>query len=636
MLEGELVLARDDSYRIGLTDRDGLRSSGETEYFLRVMDDRPPDVRILRPAADQQITPLEEVAIEARAEDDYGISRFELVYAVAGREPKVVPFARSTGSTLARAGTHTLAAEDLGVQPGDVITYYARARDVGRGKRATETRSDIFFLEVRPFSEEFVLAQSQAMSGMASEQIETLIAAQKEIINATWNIERRAASGAGRSSDDITAIATAQAELKTRAEQIASRGGRGRGAIRFPQQILLPGPRQRLRRQAVGLRRSGGRGDLRHDAGDRSAGRAADEQALPHEMAALQGLVQAQAEVRRREVAQQAGAAMGGLGRQGQDLSALFDKELQRQQRTNYETRSQTESRPDRQESETALDKIRDLARRQEELSRRQRELAKAAPARRRTEAPAREALARAGGAAPAGRGAGARDGAASGRAAAGSAGRAAAARRARPRRSPAPGAPCARRPDEMRNAAGELQRQSPSTAADRGERAAAELRRLEQQMRRDNPDARQQAAGEARLEAQQIADEQRRIAGEASRLSKGAGCRESRCLAAARGRKGEARRPRRRAAAIGRAARRRDAGARERRSAGRGGQGNRAPADCGPHARRRQEDARGGRRRTRGRWPSGQTHAIAAPAQPPRSGVPLRPNSSWPRLSNR
>ena len=68
------------------------------------MDDRPPDVRILRPAADQQITPLEEVAIEARAEDDYGIARFELVYAVAGREPKVVPFARSTGSTLAQGG----------------------------------------------------------------------------------------------------------------------------------------------------------------------------------------------------------------------------------------------------------------------------------------------------------------------------------------------------------------------------------------------------------------------------------------------------------------------------------------------------------------------------------------------------
>ena len=104
MLEGELVLARDDSYRIRLTDRDGLTSAADTEYFLRVMNDRPPDVRILRPANDQQITPLEEVAIEARAEDDYGISRFELVYIVAGREPKVIPFAKAGGSDLVEIG----------------------------------------------------------------------------------------------------------------------------------------------------------------------------------------------------------------------------------------------------------------------------------------------------------------------------------------------------------------------------------------------------------------------------------------------------------------------------------------------------------------------------------------------------
>ena len=251
VLEGELVLARDDSYRIGLTDRDGLRSSGETEYFLRVMDDRPPDVRILRPAADQQITPLEEVAIEARAEDDYGIAgvRAGLCRSRARAEGRALR-AQSPASTLARAGTHTLAAEDLGVQPGDVITYYARARDVGRGKRPTETRSDIFFLEVRPFSEEFVLAQSQAMSGMASEQIETLIAAQKEIINATWNIERRAASGAGRSSVDITAIAdgAGRAEDARRRDGVA-RGTRPRArcASRSRSCRALPGRRRGLR-----------------------------------------------------------------------------------------------------------------------------------------------------------------------------------------------------------------------------------------------------------------------------------------------------------------------------------------------------------------------------------------------------
>ena len=516
VLEGELLLSRDDSYRVRLTDQDGLDSSGDTEYFLRVMDDRPPDVRILRPAADQQITPLEEVAIEARAEDDYGISRFELVYAVAGREPKVVPFASTDGNAAARAGVHTLAAEDLGVQPGDVITYYARARDIGRGKRPTETRSDIFFLEVRPFSEEFVLAQSQAMSGMASEQIETLVAAQKEIINATWNIERRAASGAGRSASDVTAIAAAQAELRSRAEQMASRTGRGRGVIRFPQQLTPPrqAPGGQSLRQAQGRPQSDPVGAA-ISAMTRAIGQLEGQrtgEALPHEMAALQGLLQAQAEVRRREVAQQAGASMGALGRQGQDLSALFDKELQRQQRTNYETRSQSDTRADRQEGESALDKIRDLAQRQEELARRQRELANTAPAaeemKRQLEKLTREQealrqqteeLARQMGqqTSQPQRGEG-------------------------PQQGQAGGGAVRDASEQMRSAAGELQRQSPSTAAERGERAAAELRRLEQQMRRDNPEAQRQAAGEARLEAQQIADEQRRIASEAARLAKG------------------------------------------------------------------------------------------------------------------
>jgi len=492
LLEGELVLTTDDSYRVGLTDRDGLRSSDDTEYFIRLMDDRPPDVRILRPAGDQQITPLEEVAIQARADDDYGISRFELVYAVAGREPKVIPLTGTDqGPGAARVGNYVLAAEDLRVQPGDVISYYARARDVGRGKRPSETRSDMFFLEVRPFSEEFVSAQSQNVAGMSGDQIETLVAAQKEIINATWNIERRAASGAGRSVSDIAAIADAQAELKGRAEQIALQNGRGRGAFRVPQQL---GPPRQMRT---------GRGAQDPVGSAISAmGRAVDRlhdkrpgDALTHEMAALQGLLQAQAEIRRREVAQQSGAAAGGSGRQGQDLSALFDKELQRQQRTNYETRSQLEERQERG-GESALDRIRELARRQEELSKRQRDLANRSLApeerKRQLEELTREQNAL----------------------------RAQTDEMARQSNS----GDMRGASERMRSAATELERQDPGSAADRSAQAADSLRQLEQQMRSDSPEGRQRAAGELRMEAQQIASEQRRIASEAGRLERGTG----------------------------------------------------------------------------------------------------------------
>jgi hypothetical protein len=498
----ELVLEKDDAYRVRLSDRDGLASTGEVEYFIRVMDDRPPAVHIVRPNGDQGITPLEEVIVEARADDDYGIAAFDLVYAVAGRPARTVPFTRLSGTAVARVGAHLLAAEDLKVQPGDVITYYARARDIARAKPSSEAKSDMFFLEVKPFTEEFVQAQSQAMGGGGqSTQLDALIAAQKEIINATWNLERR--SAAGRSSEDIRAVGDAQAELKTRVERIAGGGRRG-GRGFFPQQILPQPPRSsrelgrnRVAEAAVAMGRA-----VEQLQGTRMA------DALPHQMAALQGLLQAQAEVRRREVMQQSASAGGGGGtsRTDRDLSALFDRELQRQQRTNYETPRPTAETPERREDEL-LERIRELARRQEELARRQRELAQAKldadEVKRQLERLSREqqelrqqadALQKQSPDAMAGRGA----------------------------TAGTPDNPSMQRAaEQMRNATSELQRQNAGAAATSAEQAAQALRQLEQQMRGSSASARQRTAGEMQLEAQQIADAQRRIASEMSRLEK-------------------------------------------------------------------------------------------------------------------
>jgi hypothetical protein len=468
-LEGELTLAANDSYRVRLADTDGLDSSSETEYFIRLMDDRPPDVRILRPSADQQITPLEEVPIEARADDDYGVSTFELVYSVGGRAERVVPFEGVTGTNVQKIGTRLLAAEDFGVKPGDVITYYARARDVARGKRSTEVTSDIFFLEVKPFNAEFVAAQSQGAGG-SDPQLESLIQAQKEIISSTWNVERRSAGG--RSAEDVKAIADAQAELRSRAErQLVSRimGRPGRAPAPQRQILAQPPARQTGGDPVAAALEAMGRA---HD----QLQTARTKDALPHEMAALNGLLQVQAEVRRRQVSQQANAAGGaGSNRAEQDLSALFDKELQRQQRTNYETRPSVETEPDRAESERmAMDRIRDLARRQEDLSRRQADLASAnlspEEVKRQLERLTREQsqlreeaeqlLRRQGDANASARG---RSG-------------------QRPNESGSRTQDQERlrdAVDQMRSAAGELRRDDPGKAAARGQRAAEQLRRL-------------------------------------------------------------------------------------------------------------------------------------------------------------
>ena len=100
--------------------------------------------------------------------------------------------------------------------------------------------------------------------------------------------------------------------------------------------------------------------------------------ALPPEMEALNHLLRAQAEIKKREVTRQQanGASSGGSNRSQQDLSTLFDRELQRQQQTNYETQKSTEERQDGAK-DGSLDKVRELARRQEQLARQQEDLAR-------------------------------------------------------------------------------------------------------------------------------------------------------------------------------------------------------------------------------------------------------------------
>ena len=369
------------------------------------------------------------------------------------------------------------------------------------------------------------MAQSQAMAAATGTELESLIAAQKEIISATWNIERR--SGAGRSSVDIKAIADAQVELKTRAEQ--STGGQRPRRRTFPGAQQVSAQAEPAPNPVTDAITSMGRAVQQLEDKHTS-------EAIPHEMAALSALLKAEAEIRRRQVLQQAnGASSAGNGRQGQDLSNLFDRELKRQQRTNYETRSQIEEQPNEKDAASALDRIRELARRQEELSRQQRDLASSElPAdelKRELEKLMREQtelrkqaddLAK-----QIDRNAQASE---SGQDAQKGMGRAA---------------------EQMRSAASELGREDAASAAARGEQAARELRDLEGRMQSASPEARRRALGELQLDAQQAADAQRRIASEAP-AARSAGWRHHRREAAAGRREGERGRSRRRLAAGG------------------------------------------------------------------------------------
>lgn len=557
----------DDSYRLRVADREGMAAPGETEYFIRMLDDRPPEVRVLRPARDRSVTPLEEVDVQAEAQDDFGVAALELVYSVRGGAERVLAFDVPARAVTAR-GTRTLFLEDLRVKAGDFISYYVRARDVPRGRRASEARSDMFFLEVKPFEQQFSLAQSQGGgAGGGSPQIDDLVNAQKEIIVATWKLDRRSVASGASSASDIRAVAKAEAELKVRAEATASqfrdstmrdprRRGPSPGGLRagqtLPEEDAMTAASKAMARAVSALE------TLK------------TKPALPPELEALNHLLDAQAQVTERQITRQTGAGGAGQNRQAQDLSSLFDKELARQQQTNYETPAGAESE-EASDADRLLERIRELARRQDELLRRQDELARQRPqmsdeqVKRALETLTREQqrlkeqaeqMARQMSRGQAGRdsqdssarpqtGAAPRDrqgdqtqggqprqsGASQsqGSQQAGSTGQT-----GQPGQSGQPrqgdqsgrtgdrGARMREVSEEMQRAAGELGRQDPTQAAARGGRALDALRDLERQLQAGRPDDQRRAVGDMQLEARQLADAQRQLSSELGRVGQG------------------------------------------------------------------------------------------------------------------
>ena len=165
-----------------------------------------------------------------------------------------------------------------------------------------------------------------------------LLEAQKEVIVATWKVQRR--SEAGKSESDIKAIAKAQSELKGRAEQMAAQSA---AAMMRGSRRQRPGQPQGAA-PAAGRRQSDHAGGGSDGQGRAGARRVEADAAIPHEMTAYNHLLRAQSDNKRTQVARQRGGGGGG-GRSGtQDLSALFDRELMRQQETNYETRNTVEA----------------------------------------------------------------------------------------------------------------------------------------------------------------------------------------------------------------------------------------------------------------------------------------------------
>ena len=221
----------DGTYSIKLLCIDGFNNEIPIEYTIRAIPDAVPEVVIKEPGRDIKTTKLGEVEIIAEATDDYGVGELKLVYHIGADELQEIALnsspipsgtvEESTDSPSAHRvvdGRYTFYIEEFDVEPGDVISYYAHATDNNTRTGPGEASSEIYFIEIRPFNEDFHEGESEP-GEPAPNPLSEVISSQKQIIRETWKHTNAQSTSDAEYQSAVRKTADKQSELKDKTQR---------------------------------------------------------------------------------------------------------------------------------------------------------------------------------------------------------------------------------------------------------------------------------------------------------------------------------------------------------------------------------------------------------------------------------
>ncbi|MET0534826.1 MAG: hypothetical protein ABW171_11425 [Steroidobacter sp.] len=367
---GTIAVSDAGTYQIGARVADEFVALSD-EYKIEIVADEKPTIQIRKPGRDWRATSIEEVPVHIKAEDDFKLRDVTLHYSVNGGAWQKRPVgggARSSenASLLSMEQLGEQATEEHRLAPGDLVSYYAVARD-----RKQTVQTDLFMVQVQPFERTFKqgMAGGGGGGGMADEQGD-ISERQREILLATWNLQRndeRNTRTRQQLEDSARMLSEFQGTLSQQARTLAQRT-RARMDVDSD---------ERVKTFVESLERAAGL--MEPAAGHLSAFRL--QEAVPPEQQALQQLLRAEAAFREVQVSMQQEG--GGEGSQAaRNFEEMFELEMD-VEKSQYESESQLSQQNNREELSDAIRKLKELAERQERLAQQQQRAAQATPEQR-------------------------------------------------------------------------------------------------------------------------------------------------------------------------------------------------------------------------------------------------------------
>jgi hypothetical protein len=349
-------------FTLHLQDDASRANRAPDDIRVTAQPNRRPEVKLISPAGDPRVSPIEEVRLTAEARDDFGLLDYGVAYSIGDAEPEFVSLRKGEAATALQANfNHLLALEPRKLEAGQLVTWFAWADDYGPDGKQRRTTSDLHFADVRPLDEIFREDDSGAppqggQQGGGAEEAEELAELQRQISIGIWKLDNDDPP-AGGLADALKTLAESQRTVRERLEaQLAET--------------------EDARQRASGEKAR----DLMREASEKleQAEKRTSTEPLSAAWTKAQGAYQALLKMLPNEfrIAQQqnrSGSRQGGQRGNQRQLNQLDFT----QQENRYETQSEAQAMqsPESREQLQVLSKLRELARRQQEMNQRLQEL---------------------------------------------------------------------------------------------------------------------------------------------------------------------------------------------------------------------------------------------------------------------
>ena len=350
-----LDVLNDGKYTVELLCVDGFNNQTPIEYTITAVPDKPPEIVIKEPGRDIKATKLEEVRVVAEATDDYGVEILTLKYSIGSGEAQELPIESvEIKAEKIISGAYVFYLEELDVEPGELISYYAQATDNNTRTGPGTGTSELYFIEVRPFNERYTqMDAAEGQQAPEGQPFPNLIADQRKIIKNTWkHIHSRPSPMTEDYQSSVKQIGKEQDQLKDKTQRVTDELSMSMRDANVDPEMLMN------LEEAVA-----------------KMGEASDElhvvkpkEALPYEQDALELLTKAMMELDKVLTQMRSGGSQAAADNIEMEMEDLQDAIEQDENQLDEQMREQTHE---------LLDQARDMLAQQEQLTEQSQQLAR-------------------------------------------------------------------------------------------------------------------------------------------------------------------------------------------------------------------------------------------------------------------